>query len=131
MTTATSAPLVSIVIPVFNGADHLGEAIASALAQTYPAVEVLRSTTVDRRRRDCPGGAGLRSRIRYLRQANGGSRRRSTAASRKCAATFSWLSHDDFYLPHKVERQVAAWRAFGAPCVVVGDFATVSADGGA
>lgn len=34
-------PLVSIVIPVFNGSNYLNEAIESALAQTYKNVEIL------------------------------------------------------------------------------------------
>jgi len=38
---AIASPLVSIVIPVFNGSNYLGQAIESALAQTYPHCEVL------------------------------------------------------------------------------------------
>ena len=34
-------PLVSIIIPAYNGEEFLGAALESALAQTYPAVEVL------------------------------------------------------------------------------------------
>ena len=34
-------PLVSIIIPVYNGANYLAEAIDSALAQTYNNVEVI------------------------------------------------------------------------------------------
>jgi glycosyltransferase involved in cell wall biosynthesis len=34
-------PLVSIVIPVYNGSDFLGEAIESAINQTYENIEVL------------------------------------------------------------------------------------------
>ena len=34
-------PLVSIVIPVYNGANYLKEAIESALGQTYENCEVL------------------------------------------------------------------------------------------
>ncbi len=34
-------PLVSIVIPVYNGSNYLREAIDSALAQTYDNIEIL------------------------------------------------------------------------------------------
>ena len=34
-------PLVSIVIPVYNGANYMREAIDSALAQTYDNCEIL------------------------------------------------------------------------------------------
>ena len=36
-----AADLVSIVIPVFNGANYVGRAIDSALAQTWPHREVI------------------------------------------------------------------------------------------
>ena len=34
-------PLVSIVIPVYNGSDYMRDAIDSALAQTYPNCEIV------------------------------------------------------------------------------------------
>ena len=37
----TSTPLVSIVIPVYNGANFVAEAIESALKQTYQNIEIL------------------------------------------------------------------------------------------
>jgi len=38
----TCAPVVvTIMIPTYNQAEYIGEAIASALAQTYPVLEVL------------------------------------------------------------------------------------------
>ncbi|WP_374440432.1 glycosyltransferase [Stella sp.] len=131
MTGATVGPLVSVVIPVFNGADYLAQAIDSALGQTYPAIEVL---VVDDGSTDDGATARVAARyegrIRYFHQANGGV---AAALNRGIAEMrgelFSWLSHDDLYLPRKVERQVAAWRAFGGDCVVVGDFATATTDG--
>ena len=35
------SPLVSIVIPVYNGSNYLIEAIESALAQTYSNIEII------------------------------------------------------------------------------------------
>ena len=40
MTTAPDAS-VTIVIPVYNGADYLAEAIDSALAQTYKNIDIV------------------------------------------------------------------------------------------
>ena len=52
-------PLVSIVIPVYNGANYLREAIDSALNQTYKNCEILAPTTGERRSgRRFPTGIG-------------------------------------------------------------------------
>lgn len=34
-------PLVTILIPVYNGSDYVSDAIESALAQTYKNIEIL------------------------------------------------------------------------------------------
>ena len=36
-----STPLVSICIPTYNGAEYIAEAIQSAIAQTYPYIEII------------------------------------------------------------------------------------------
>lgn len=38
---ARQAPLVSVVMPVFNGAAHLDDAVESVLAQTFPNLELV------------------------------------------------------------------------------------------
>ena len=69
----STTPLVSVVIPVHNGTDRLGEAIDSVLAQTWPNVEII---VVDDG--SCDGGrtrAVLErygSRIRAIHQPNEG-----------------------------------------------------------
>ena len=106
-------PRVSIVIPVYNGANYLREAIDSALAQTLPhadaAIEII---VVNDGSRD--GGATAEiarsygERIRYIEKENGGV---SSALNRGIAAMrgqwFCWLSHDDRYLPQKTATQLA------------------------
>lgn len=124
-------PLVSIIIPVYNGADFLAEAIDSALAQTWPNTEVV---VVDDGSEDGGATAAVAARyarhIRYVHQPNGGvaaALNRGIETMR--GAFFSWLSHDDVYAADKVEHQVEAYRAFGRRCIVIGDFETFSQDG--
>lgn len=120
----SSNPLVSIVIPVFNGANYLASAIESALGQSYPETEVL---VIDDGSTD--DGATLAvvesfgDRIRYVTKPNGGvATALNTGIEHMRGQLFSWLSHDDLYRPDKVARQVETWRRFGRRCLVIGDF---------
>jgi len=106
--TGQKKPLVSIVIPVYNGANYLREAIESALAQTYENIEVL---VVNDGSND--GGATERialsygDQIRYFRKENGGVASALNRGIREMRGEyFSWLSHDDVYYPHKIEVQM-------------------------
>ncbi len=101
-------PLVSIVIPVYNGENYLAEAIDSALAQTYKNIEII---VVNDGSRDA--GATDRvalsygNKIRYIYQKNGGvSSALNTGIREMKGEYFSWLSHDDLYRPDKIEKQV-------------------------
>ena len=38
---ADKSPLVSIIVPVYNGERFIEDALASALGQTYPSIEVI------------------------------------------------------------------------------------------
>ncbi|WCB46370.1 glycosyltransferase [Nitratidesulfovibrio vulgaris] len=111
------SPLVTVLIPVYNGADYLGIAIESALAQTYPNIEVV--VVNDGSTDNGATEAVARSfgqRIRYVRKDNGGV---ASALNRGIAEAqghyISWLSHDDFYYPAKVATQVEYLRLLEAP----------------
>lgn len=110
-------PLVSIVIPVYNGSNYVSEAIDSALAQTYPNTEII---VVNDGSTD--GGETERivlsygDKIRYVHKANGGVSSALNAGIRIMKGEYmSWLSHDDVYRPTKVERQVRLLQQTGVP----------------
>lgn len=127
-----SKPLVTIVIPVYNGADFLTQSIQSALNQTYEAIEiiVINDGSTD-------GGATERvarsfgESIRYFSKTNGGVASALNLAIREMSGDyFSWLSHDDLYSDDKVARQVEYLSAHGANnTIVYSDYSIFTNDG--
>lgn len=111
-------PLVSAIIPTYNRAHIICEAVDSVLAQTYPHIEVI---LVDDGSKD-DTLARLQqygNRIRVVSQANSGpaaARNRGIAVARGDLIAF--LDSDDIWLPSKIERQVSLMRRAGAsvPC---------------
>ena len=103
-------PLVSIIIPVYNGTNYMQEAIDSALAQTYGNCEVI---VVNDGSTDDGATAALArsygSRIRYIEKANGGVATAVNLGIKKMPGDyFAWLSHDDVFFPDKIENQMNA-----------------------
>ncbi len=101
-------PLISIVIPVYNGSNYLAEAIDSALAQTYLNIEIL---VVNDGSNDCGATKTIAnsygSKIRYFEKENGGvSTALNLGIEKMKGEYFSWLSHDDKYFPNKIKNQV-------------------------
>ena len=110
MITASMAPLVSIVIPCYNAEPWIGEAIRSALNQTYSPVEVI---VID-------DGSTDRSlevvklfgdKIRWETGPNrGGGCARNRGFALSSGEYIQFLDADDYLLPGKIERQM---RVFG------------------
>lgn len=106
-------PLVSIVIPVYNGENYLKDAIDSALTQTYKEIEVI---VVDDGSTDRTEeiAQSYGNRIRYFKKENGGVASAVNYGVKKMRGEyFSWLSHDDFFYPDKIEKQIDALLASG------------------
>ena len=103
-------PLVSIVIPVYNGSNFLREAIESALAQTYPNIEVLvinDGSSDDGKTEEIALSYG--DKIKYYKKENGGvSSALNLGIAKMKGQYFSWLSHDDKYAPEKIDIQIKA-----------------------
>ena len=104
---------VSVLIPAWNSASWVGEAIESALAQTHARLEVV---AVDDGSTDGTAEALRRfgERIRWGRTPHRGA----TAARNRLLelARGEWVQYldaDDLLLPEKIERQLAAARAAG------------------
>lgn len=102
--------MVSIIIPVYNGSNFMREAIDSALGQTYQNIEVLvvnDGSCDDRKTAQIAQSYG--NRIRYFEKENGGvSSALNLGIKEMKGDYFSWLSHDDVYMPEKIEKQVDA-----------------------
>ena len=117
----TSTPLVSIVIPVFNGSSYLRDAIDSALAQTYRNVEaVVVNDGSDDAGRSERIARSYGEHIIYLAKPNGGvASALNLALGRISGDYWSWLSHDDWYSHDKIEIQMRHLVALNDPRTAV------------
>src|SRR5689334_9621809 len=104
-------PLVSCVVPVYNGERYLAEALDSILAQTHRPLQAI---VADDGSTDGTAAvaAAYGDRVLVLRQANAGpaaARNLGLAAARGEYVAF--LDADDLWHPRKLERQLARFRA--------------------
>src|SRR4051812_24563460 len=109
-------PLVSVLISNHNYGRYLGEAIDSALAQTYPRVEVIvvdDGSTDDSREVIARYG----ERVVPVLKANGGQAsawNAGFAVSR--GEVVCMLDADDVFAPDKVDRVLHRLKELGGPC---------------
>ena len=101
-------PRVSIIIPVYNGANFLKKAIDSAINQTYNNIEIIvvnDGSTDNNQTENIAMSYG--NKIRYFKKINGGvSSALNLGIKNMTGDYFSWLSHDDMYYAHKIEEQI-------------------------
>lgn len=103
-------PTVSVVIPVYNRAHCIAEAVESVLGQTFRECEVL---VVDDGSTDATPEVLARygDRIRYLRQENAGPAAARNRGIRESRGEFvAFLDSDDLWRPEKLELQVREFR---------------------
>ena len=110
-------PKVSVVIPTYNRAIKVREAIESVLSQTFSDLEVI---VVDDGSTDDTGIAlqeAFGDRIRYYQQANqGASVARNKGIAEARGEWIALLDSDDLWEKDKIEWQLKALDRFGAKC---------------
>ena len=102
---------VSVVIPTYNRAGFVREAIASVLQQDHPEVELI--VVDDGSLDDTPAVVrGFGAAVRYLWQENRGvSAARNRGAAVSTGDLIAFLDSDDLWMPGKVSAQVGYFEA--------------------
>lgn len=111
--TLESHPLVSVVIPTYNSANYISEALDSAIAQDYPELEII---VVDDgsadNTREIVSAYG--DRVRLIAQPNQGSAgARNKGIQHAQGKYIAFLDADDVWWNHKIRFQIEALIASG------------------
>jgi len=127
-------PLVSVIIPVYDGEAFVERSVASALAQPHVAVEVVvvNDGSRDRTPALVDAMAERDARVRPIHQANrglSGARNAGIAAAR--GAFINFLDADDLLLPHKLALQLPAFDDDPDVGLVYSDYQTFDGATGA
>jgi glycosyltransferase involved in cell wall biosynthesis len=123
------SPAVSVILPVFNGANYLRFAIESVLNQTLRDFELI---VVDDGSTDSTPdiARSYGTRLKYLRKENGGVATAFNQGIREASGKYiSWLSHDDVYTETKLEKQLDAIIRCNAPALCYTDVQVIDASG--
>jgi glycosyltransferase involved in cell wall biosynthesis len=102
--------LVSVIIPAYNAAEYLREAIESVLAQTYQSFEIIvvDDGSTDHTRDVC---ASFGSKLRYIYQENdgtGGGGAQTHGIRESSGELIAFLDQDDRWRPDKLKKQIRA-----------------------
>ncbi len=122
-----SDDLVTVIIPCYNGAAYLAEAIQSGLTQSHSPVEVL---VIDDGSTDGSAEIAQGYPIRYIRQENCGlSGARNTGIAHSRGRYLVFLDADDRLLPDAIASGLRALNEHPECVIAVGSHAFMSAGG--
>lgn len=113
---------ISVIIPAYNAAATIAQAVQSVLAQTWPDVEciVINDGSTD----DTMAAlAPWRDRITCMEKTNGGFASARNAGMQVATGEWiAWLDADDIFEPDKLERQMALVAVRPELALVCSDF---------
>jgi glycosyltransferase involved in cell wall biosynthesis len=122
------AALVSVVIPCYNQAHFLSEAIESVLAQTYPHFEI--GVVDDGSTDNTQEVASRYPGVRCVRQENLGlAEARNTGIRRSNGSFLVFLDADDRLLPNALEAGLSSMKAHPECAFVAGRYRYIAFDG--
>lgn len=109
--STTALPLISVVIPVYNGEQYVEEAVRSALEQPQDIEVILvEDGSTDDSLRVCEGLAAESGRVRLFRHPRGENRGAGASRNlgiRKASGRYvAFLDADDYYLPGRFGRDL-------------------------
>lgn len=114
-------PLISVIIPVYNGSNYIKQSIESVLSQTYTNYELI---VVEDGSND--GGKTQKcvleyeDKLKYFNKENGGVGSALNLGIKKAKGKYiSWLSHDDMFYPEKLQMSVDALNELGNKDTIV------------
>ena len=106
-------PIVSIVTPAWNAAEHIAETASSVMAQTYPHWEWIIADDGSSDATCAVVGSIGDERVRLIESPHSGlpAVGRNRAVNQARGAFIAYLDADDLWLPQKLERQLAFFEA--------------------
>src|SRR3990172_11738749 len=106
-----TVPLVSVIIPTYNGSRFIRETIQSVIGQSYSKIEII---VIDDGSTDDTSlvvKSITDQRITYIQQKNAGvSTARNHGITVSKGDYIAFLDHDDVWLPCKLEKQLSLFE---------------------
>ena len=118
-----SIPLVSVVIPVYNGSEFISETISSVLSQEFTDYEII---VVDDGSTDNSAEiiASFSEKVRYFKKANGGqASARNTGILNALGKYIAFLDADDLWVMEKLKIEVEVLESSKAKWIYSDAFA--------
>lgn len=123
-------PAASVIIPCYNSAKYLGEAIESVLTQSWPDFEIIIIDDGSTDNTAYVSQSFCDPRVHYIYQENKGlSAARNTGIRHSSGKYIAFLDADDVFLPHKLEVQLAYLEKHPEVGLVAGGYSRIDTEG--
>jgi len=130
--TKSDQPLVSVLLPVYNGEKHLRETLYSVINQTYQNLEIvaINDGSTDSSKKILGEFAKIDSRIKIINKKNGGIVSALNRGINEARGDFlSRIDSDDVNFPKKIEQEMKVMLSDDNIVLVCSSFEVMNEDG--